>query len=411
MQCVTAVVSKRGVDQERWFQEQIQRITKFERVQIVLDVEFGPGDFFRRNMATAEFAEAVGGNITIQAQTEYSSLQQAAPHVFTQSHSMGTLGSLALKSEYIEKYNASRSKLQKAPYNSAQAKEQLTYKTISWPVQTKVVCAAFRVLHLEDQKFKNEDFIFPFYFFETSGDDIDSCHNDEALKEQLRYMAQIWCLLLRKAERVYSWGTVDITLPLEWFVLHKEFGISNQDRKTLLKKLGWKLHESDSNNEKVFTAEYNSTCTTNNSVFHSLPFFSKQKKLQNAANVILGQQSETRKLLTFDEFELFYALLLHMSLVKKVPDTHSSDTLLTFSGFDRQCEAIAQHSLLQYVHRDVVLVCKILQYWAQTAQNLSDTDRLKKIIDSSMEHFCATDTHMTLVFYVHTNEYCVDETL
>lgn len=120
----------------------------------------------------------------------------------------------------------------------------------------------------------------------------------------------------------------------------------------------WKLHESDSNNEKVFTAEYNSTCTTNNSVFHSLPFFSKQKKLQNAANVILGQQSETRKLLTFDEFELFYALLLHMSLVKKVPDTHSSDTLLTFSGFDRQCEAIAQHSLLQYVHRDVVLVCK-----------------------------------------------------
>ena len=99
-----------------------------------------------------------------QAQTDYHFLQEAVPRVFTHSHQMGTLGSLALRSEYMKRYNASRSKLQKLPYTSAKHKHQLAYKTMSWPVQTKVVCAAFRVLHFEDHRFKNEDFIFPFYF-------------------------------------------------------------------------------------------------------------------------------------------------------------------------------------------------------------------------------------------------------
>jgi hypothetical protein len=64
-------------------------------------------------------------------------------------------------------------------------------------------------------------------------------------------MAEIWCLLLRKAERVYAWGTIDITLPLDWFVSNDVFAFTLERRNALLQRLGWQVVQQHQYTEYV----------------------------------------------------------------------------------------------------------------------------------------------------------------
>jgi hypothetical protein len=154
--------------------------------------------------------------------------------------------------------NASHKNLGRAPHDDDKdAENTISYSSLSPPVQAKVCrrpykqkCtvtvprSVFCTKHYCNGEEQNEDFIFR-YVFQKPTDTYGQCANtNEDERALLKYMAEIWCLLLEKAERVYAWGTIEITLPSEWFVLSDVFAITLDRRNALLQRLGWQIRKT-----------------------------------------------------------------------------------------------------------------------------------------------------------------------
>jgi hypothetical protein len=301
-------------------------------------------------MQRAEFADSIGA----QAATELTTIAEEYRPLFgfKKDQIYGNLGSWQ-SVDSTDSYNTSHIKLGKRPYDPQNdAKKPISYSSLSPPVQAKVYCATFRVLHYISGQPRNEDFIFPLYLFQNPADTYGQCANTiEDERALLRYMAEIWCQLLEKAARVYSWGSIDITLPLEWFVLNDVFVITLKRRNQILTRLGWKIGSETkfvAGPQNIYHNVTTSLCSP------------ARKGLQDSIDHWIVNKSAA-KLLCFEDLDLLYALSSKMSTDDKMPDTNPDYQKLTFCKFDRLCEAVSGSSLLKYNHRDVVLVCKLLR--------------------------------------------------
>lgn len=377
----------------QWFTELQQRIAAFQDVHIVIDTEFGPCDFFRTQMQRAEFADSIGAQVATELTTiaeEYRPL-----FGFKKDQTYGNLGSWQ-SVDSTDSYNTSHIKLGKRPYDPQKdAKNPISYFSLSPPVQAKVYCATFRVLHYISGQPRNEDFIFPLYLFQNPADTYGQCANTiEDERALLRYMAEIWCQLLEKAARVYSWGSIDITLPLEWFVLNDVFVITLKRRNQILTRLGWKI----GGETKFVPGPQNIYHNVTTSLCSPV-----EKGLQKSIDHWIGNESAA-KLLCFEDLDLLYALSSKMSTDDKMPDTNPDYQKLTFCKFDRLCEAVSDSSLLKYNHRDVVLVCKLLRKFCTMITDSQDQayqPKFRSIHNRQMEHIyegdCDSSVPVTLV--------------
>jgi hypothetical protein len=107
--------------------------------------------------------------------------------------------------------------LRKRPYNKyIDAQKLLSYSRLTSPVQAKVrlllhvaLChvPCFALLNYCNGEAQNEDFVFLFYLFQNPADMYEQCANtNEDERELLKCTADICCMLLEKAKRVYALG-------------------------------------------------------------------------------------------------------------------------------------------------------------------------------------------------------------
>jgi hypothetical protein len=403
MQTVIAVVAEQSesINVHNWFLALEQRINAFQNVHIVMDIEYAPSIQFLKRLQDPQFANSIGAQQMLQSTNPLVCEYDPPLYVCAQPTQFGTLGQLP--NADINVYNTSHDKLCRRHYTEEDAKDALVYNMITQPVGASVKCATFRVLHyLGDGRPKTEDFLFPFYLYENAEDGENGMQNMKKNNcAPLKYMAHIWHLLLQKANRVYAWGTIDITLPLDWFVLHDVFEFTLTKAHTLLRKLGWQVEKENDYIKPKFEGHKQ----TSKSVFHNLQTSlcghgKKMKKLQASVDFWMPVSRDGKKLLDFSDLDLMFAMSNRATLEEKIP-TETKSSQMIFSTFDRLCESVFRCSLLQYNHRDVVLVCKLLSH---CCRQLDTHPALSKIYIPEMEAMNTADVdasvQVTLVCFV-----------
>jgi hypothetical protein len=211
---------------------------------------------------------------------------------------------------------------------------------------------------------------------------------------------------------------INITLPLEWFVLNDVFAITLDRRNAILNRLGW---EKIGNVPRFVSKPHN--------IYHNVTTSlcsqeqGKGKGVQDSINSWMQNAISAAKLLSFEDFDLLYALSSKMSTDDKMPDTNPDYDKLTFCKFDRLCEAVSECSLLKYNHRDVVIVCKLLRFFCTMITGNNDMTyqpKFRSIHNEQMQDIyegdCDSSVPVTLVCFtplctsVSTtqNMYCIN---
>jgi len=100
------------------------------------------------------------------------------------------------------------------------------------------------------------------------------------------------------------------------------------------------------------------------------------------------------------DLDLMFAMSNRATFVEKMP-TETKSSQMIFSTFDKLCQSVFGCSLLEYNHRDVVLVCKLLLH---CCRQLDAHPELRKIYTKEMEDMNTADAdasvQVTLVCFV-----------
>ena len=367
MEVLRAVVSDSAKHNtlDAWYQTTLKRIERFEGVELVLDTEFGPCALILDKLQNETFARNLGADQLRPSTNALVRHHTPKLCVCGENQQFGTVGNLE-KVGLRAEYDTSRQKLGKRKGENA---EKLSYNTSSAPYCVRLWCGAMRVMCACDGQPIAEDWIFPWYIWQSSHTHYGACANTADQKQFLKYMAMIWCALLSKAVRIYSWGSIDITLPLDWFVQNNYIALDR--RNLMLKQFGWNIKWwTDQSQRTYYEPHFDSKKQTATSIYHNLQSSLRcpqGSSLQACVNYWMTRpganasaQTDMDKLLRFEDLDLMYAIGNHTPISELLPQT-SNDARMIFSTFDQKCSDLAQFSLPRYNHQDVVLVCKLMR--------------------------------------------------